>query len=298
MSQLNIARLGKPVARYRIDLGKNACRSGFEALSASREEDHLRAKLLRKAVKKYPDQMDAEVAVALAARLEAASQGGDVPESLSSTTYMRGQRIYIAGALWKLIRRAKGKKANAFTIIPRTWEFTPDELDSVDPRPMLAALRTALYGRGAAQANGWIVAFIHGEFDPIKKVYRLHVHGFAYGEMVEVIDRLRILPNYKTRYRLSDGSLSPVYRRIQVTRKRSTNLVSQITYRLQSYWPAKAIVIKDDGSQTRARRKGRIAEPYHSQVLLWLDKWGVADLTLLIGLRVTKTGLTQTKRSS
>ena len=298
MSQRGIEGLGKPSKRDRVDLGKDARRSGFEKLGDSQKEDRLRAKQLRKAAPKYPDQFNVEAMLALADKLESTGEGGKVPESLASTTYMRGQRIYIAGALWKLIRGAKGKKANAFTIIPRTWEFTPEELDEVDPTLLLAALLTALYGRGAAKANGWIVAFIHGEFDPIGMVYRIHVHGFAYGEMVKVIDRLRTLPNYKTQYRLKDGSLSPVFRRIQVTRKRSKNLLSQITYRLQSYWPARAIVIKDDGSRIRARRKGRIPEPYHSQVLLWLDKWNLADLTLMVGLRVTKAGLTQTKRSS
>ena len=113
--------------------------------------------------------------------------------------------------------------------------------------------------------------------------------------MVEVIDRLRKLPNYKTQKYLKDGTLSPVYRRIKMTRKPLTNLPRPITYLLQSYWPQRALFISDDGARRRARRKRRIAEPQHSQVLLWLDKWNIRDLTLMVGLRVTKTGLQQTK---
>ena len=189
-------------------------------------------------------------------------------------------------------------KAQAVTVIPMTWEFTFAELFQVIPMFLLAALRASLYAQGAAQANGWLMLFIHGEYDPLGKVFRLHVHGYAYGEMVGIVDKLRTLPNYKTRRFLKDGSPSPVYRRVQVKRKPPKNNLRQITYRLQSYWPAKAIVISEDGTRKRARQKRRIKEPYHSQVLLWLDQWDVADLTLMIGLRVTKAGLIQTKRSS
>lgn len=189
-------------------------------------------------------------------------------------------------------------KVSGLTIIPRTWEFTPETLTDANPKLLLSALRNALYGCGAAKATGWLIVFVHGEFDPVAGVYRLHVHGFAYGEMVQVVDRLRKLPNYETLHRLKDGSPSPVYRRIKLTRKPLTKLPRPITYRVQSYWPSKALVICDDGKRIRARRKQRIIEPYHSQVLLWLDKWGLEDLTLMIGLRVTKDGLIQTKRSS
>jgi len=52
------------------------------------------------------------------------------------------------------------------------------------------------------------------------------------------------------------------------------------------------------GKRIRARRKQRIGEPHHSQALLWLNRWEIADLSLMVGLRVTKTGLRQTKQVS
>ena len=189
-------------------------------------------------------------------------------------------------------------KAQAVTIIPMTWEFKPEELERVIPRLLLAALAASCYAKGAANATGWLMVHIHGEWDPIEQVFRLHVHGYAYGEMVGVVDKLRTLPNYQTQRFLKDGSPSPVYRRVQVKRKSPKNNLRQITYRMQSYWPSKAVIISDDGKRIRARRKQRVVEPYHSQVLLWLDKWDIADLTLMVGLRVTRAGLIQTKRSS
>lgn len=292
MSQRNIAHIGKPERRYRVDIGSNARESGFEKLKSSQAEDLLRAKQLRKAARCYPELIDREAALTLARRLETAGNGGKVPKSLASSTYMRSKRIKVSGALLKLMR------AQAITILPMTWEFTPDELERVRPALLMSALLAALYGQGAAKAKGWLICFLHGEYDPVGKVYRLHVHGYAYGEMVQVVDRLRTLPNYRTQRYLRDGSLSPVYRRVQIRRKPSDDILRQVTYRLQSYWPSRAIIISDDGKRIRARQKQRIAEPYHSQVLLWLDKWKLADLTLMIGLRVTKAGLIQTKRSS
>lgn len=194
-------------------------------------------------------------------------------------------------------KKTKALGPQSITIIPLTWEFKLYEFGLVIPALLIMALRASLYAQGAAAAKGWLICFIHGEYDPVGKVFRLHVHGSVYGEMVQVVDKLRKLPNYQTQRYLRDGSLSPVYRRVQIGRKPSDNLLRQITYRLQSYWPSRAIIISD-GKRIRARQKQRIDEPYHSQVLLWMDQWDISDLTLMVGLRVTKDGLIQTKRSS
>lgn len=295
MSGRGIGDLGLPPLRYRVDKGSAGRRSDFETLRQTRAEDLRRARKLRKAASKYPEQVNAGAALPLACKMERAAAGREVADSLASSTYMRGQRVNVAGALWQLVRRAGGKNVRSFTIIPRTWEVGADELGNEDPRKRIRTLLAALYNAGAKAAGGWMIAFMHGEWDPVGKVYRLHVHGFAYGGIIDAIDRLRGMPNYRTKRRLKDGALSPVYRRVRLSRKKLRRLPFLATYRLQSYWPAKALIISDDGRRIRARRKRRIAEPYHSQVLLWLDRWRIEDLTLMIGLRVTKGGLRQTK---
>ena len=189
-------------------------------------------------------------------------------------------------------------KAKAVTIVPRNAEREPHQLMDLDPNRLTDALAAALYAKGAAKASGWLIVFLHGEHEPRRNVYRPHFHGYAYGGMVDVVRRLRELPNYKTRKFGKDGRVNAVYRPVQVKQKRPRNFRRQIAYRLQSYWPAKAIIISDDGQHKRARRRRRIPEPYHSQVLLWLDRWKLSDLTLMIGLRVTRNGLVQTKRSA
>lgn len=107
MSRRGIGDLGRPDRRFRIDLGYSARRSGFEKIGASRREDLTRARRLRWTAKRHPDVIDAEAALALAVKLESAGEGKDVPESLASAVYMRGQRINVAGALWKLLRESQ-----------------------------------------------------------------------------------------------------------------------------------------------------------------------------------------------
>jgi len=268
--------------------------SGFETLEASLREDRLRARGLRKSAARFPELINGEEAEGLAAQLQLSGDGFACPHTLASSVYMRSLRGNIGGHLWRLVDRVGVDRVHSFTVIPKSWEFTAQQLADVDPRLLLRALLGAMYTRGAGQANGWVIAFIHGEWDPAG-VFRLHVHGFASGGMVGVIDRLRELPNYETLRILSNGKLNPVYRRVRISWKPLKNLPSPITYRLQAYWPSRALFISDNGARVRARRKHRIAEPQHSQVLLWMDRWQIADLTLMVGLRVTKTGLVQTK---
>ena len=51
-----------------------------------------------------------------------------------------------------------------------------------------------------------------------------------------------------------------------------------------------------DGTRIRERRKRRIREPVHSQLLLWLDQWRADDFVLRMGVKITKQGLVATKR--
>ncbi len=127
----------------------------------------------------------------------------------------------------------------------------------LDPNRLTDALAAALYAKGAAKASGWLIVFLHGEHEPKRNVYRPHFHGYAYGEMVDVVRRLRELPNYKTRKFGKDGRINAVYRPVQVKVKRPWNFRRQIAYRLQSFWPAKAICRRQGiSSATLCKWKG------------------------------------------
>jgi hypothetical protein len=287
MPRFNIGDLSLPDATYRI--GKNA---SFERKVDCRAEDTMRAKLLRKAIDKFPNQIDVAHARRLAWKLERSGETGENQHSPASSLHMGHRRYRICGALWKLADATPAEEEPAkFTVIPTTWEFAPGNLSEADPVAMMAAFRTDLYGAGASAECGWLIAFIHGEFDPAGNVFRLHIHGLASRSLVPVLDKLRKRPRYKSVKALPDGKLCPVNTRVWITRKPLTNLPAPLTYLVKSYWPSRPIFFTDEGKRIRARQQQRITEPYHSQALLWMDRWKVADLSLMIGLRATRTGL-------
>lgn len=289
----NIGDLPWGPAPYRVDrrTDRDDGLLRFEAPSFAREQDRKRAKALEKARTRYP-AMPTKRALRLERKLRLSGEGTHDAETLASHVTMSGHRIKVAGAIWQLFDQEL--LSTTCTIIPRTWELAPAELEAFNPVERLNAFRTDLYRNGAALARGRLCAFIHGEFDPIACVYRLHLHLACSAEMVPVLDRLRALPNYRSTRFLANGELSPVYRRIWVRRKPLYNLPDPITYLVQAFWPSRPIIITDDGKRVRRRQKQAIPEPFHSAVLLWLDRWELKDLTLLVGLRVTSAGLRPT----
>lgn len=288
MSGRGISKLGLPSIQYRVDLWS----PGFESIKKCTWENLSRSIRLCRVAHDFPGEADGKAAIRLASLLAS----GEVVDSLASSIDMRIYRTKVCGHIWNLMSKVRTKRVRTFTIIPAHWEFPAERLMDVDPVTLINGLRASLYGRGqAGKAKGWLIAFLHSEHDPVADVYRFHVHGAAYGGMVQAIERLRKLPNYRSRHRLPDGSRSPVYRRVRRTWKPLVNIPEPITYLLQSFWPARALFISEDGKRIRVRQKSRIKEPRHSQGLLWLDRYRLEDLTLMIGLRVTKDGLKQTK---
>lgn len=296
MSRRGIGGLKPPGVIYRVDK-RTWHPSGnvrFETEADSKREDARRASGLARTIAKGILDPDEEArARRLQVDLETAARTGQYAPTLACHLYMRWLRICIAGHLWKLMRITRWH--TTATIIVRSWEFTPGELWEVDPRQLMKAFRTDLYRAGMKAVDGWLFAYLHGEFDPIAKVYRLHLHIACTKSVVPVLDRIRTMGNYKSTRFLSDGSPSPVFRRVWVRRKPLFNMPDPVTYIAQSFWPARPIHIDENGKRSRLRQKGAIREPYHSQVLLWLDRWNVEDLTLMVGLRVTKAGLIRTR---
>ena len=297
MSGRGIGDLDPPGTSYRVDRRPSNA-SGeirFETEADSKREDARRASgLARTIAKGLLEPGEIARARRLQADLEWAAKTGVYSTTLACHLFMRWMRILIAGHLWKLMRIRR--KHTTATIIPRSWEFTLEELMGVDPVKLMAAFRTDLYRAGIKRVDGWLFAYLHGEFDPVAKVFRLHLHLAMTKTMEPVIDRLRTMKNYRSTRLLPDGSPSPVFRRVWIRRKRLFNMPEPVTYVIQSFWPSRPIHIDDDGKRSRLRQKGAIREPYHSQVLVWLDRWNIEHLTLMVGLRVTHAGLKPTRR--
>jgi len=139
------------------------------------------------------------------------------------------------------------------------------------------------------QAKSLRFAYLHGEFIPNEGQYLPHWHFACSNSFRPVIDRLR----QQTAYQPAIGG--QVHRPVWMTRAPLTNMPAPATYVMQSYWPSRAYFLDADGKERRVRRKRAIPEPYHSKLLLWMDRWEPKDLALLIGLRVTREGLIGTR---
>lgn len=231
-------------------------------------------------------------------KLEKAEANGKVPKTLASSIHMRRLRNRVVGQILALIERASFGRVARFDGVPRGWEFTPDELEDKEPRKLMATVRKGLYEAGAKNADGWLIAFIHGEYEPESGIYRVHYHGVATGGMIDVLRALKALPKYKNRAE-PDGSPDPVKCRLRVSRKPISNLPYRVAYILKSYFTCRRVgPVGPDGKVKRARRSQRIPEPQHSGLLAWLDQWRLQDMALIMKLSVTSNGFRLSKSNN
>jgi hypothetical protein len=285
MSGRNITDLPKPLKRYRPSKAKlKDRRKRLEKKLRTIAEARTRSDLLTTGTQ-IPLEWKGP-AKRLARRINPDTPGHEPPSSPASPVYMRKQRSRIGGAMWKLIRTGKWGRVSTFTLIGRGWAFAAGSLSDADAIKLLASVRSDLNRCGAKVADGWLILGIHGEYDPGTGMYQLHVHGVAADGMIGVVDRLRDRPKYRSKRTGPDK-----IQRVRISEQPLTDLPSPLTYVVQSFWPCRWSGEVGEDRFARQRRKGRIPEPQHTEVLLWLDRWSLADLILIMKLRVTKGGL-------
>lgn len=170
----------------------------------------------------------------------------------------------------------------SFTVLFRDWIFTPEGLWNINPRQLIRQFLSVLQRADVYRKRGYIFVGLHGEFNRNTGCFHLHLHGIADGEMVTVVRGLKKLPRF--RFDRKRDLRSP----IRVTRLRMTNLPYPLLYTVQDWWPGRFTLVRN-GKPVRSRRQ-RIPEPYHTLLLLWLDRWSLADMALMVGMRVGKDG--------
>jgi len=123
----------------------------------------------------------------LAEKLDYTKHGAECPQTLASCGYMRDQRIRVVGGMWKLSKSSEFGAPSVFTAIARGLEIPGKALNSINPQSICAAFRSDLNRSGAVEANGYLIAFLDGEYEPNTDVWRLHFHGLVAGEMRHVM---------------------------------------------------------------------------------------------------------------
>ena len=294
MTGLGISSLPLPADAYRVDLPYSANYfSRFETEEASHIEDVSRAAKAKQAAQKASKPDNRIAAEALAYKLDYQARGDDPPESAASRSYMRDHRMAIIGSLSQTFDPAYSPNACTATILRADWEMSPSQFRALHPSEIMNPLRMDLYRSGARDAVGAMFAGLHAEHEPRAGQIRVHAHVVADGGMVDVVRRLRVLPLYAPIIREHEGVTKRVPT-VRVTRIREGSLSDPLSYTVQSFIPSRWEGVID-GKWCRSKMRTRVVEPVHTQILLWLDQWRLEDLTMQIGLKVSKQGLVRTR---
>jgi hypothetical protein len=304
MPRINITDLPWPLPRFTPDF-RYQHRDGKihqETAAKAEAEDAERARLTMIAAARAKNPVNAEAARRLARKLDYASRRDDPPESCAASGYMRDQCIKIAGAMWKLAEEVGGLASTSgmgkgqplirmASIMRRDWELSMDDFRRKDPAWFVQRLRADLYRCGAATSGGAIIGGLHGEYAPHHDTMRVHGHFIVFGEMARVVHRLRKLSGYAPIVRHWDKPRSTPG--IWMTKKPLHSLPAPFTYVIQRFWPSRWEGLID-GKFERGR-KVRLPWREHVQLLLWLDRWHLKGLVLMVGMRATPRGLELTR---
>lgn len=265
MPRQNITNLKLTDPRFRPDRSPT---SGFETSEAALAEDQARTRMLRK----YADS------TTFLRKKRNAHELADILSEdsnellLASAVYMRDFRVRVTGHLWRICE-LESHTPSTFTVWGRGMEIAGKGLSKVDPRAFARAFRADLYRSGAKGVDGYIFAFLDAEYNPAEDMWKFHWHGLADGELKGVLDQLR----NSRKYRLPKD--------IRISRKPLTNLPGPLTYLIKPFWGSRWHGLIGE-KMCRQRWRSRIAEPRHSELLLWLNQWSPADLSVLVGLEV------------
>jgi hypothetical protein len=115
-----------------------------------------------------------------------------------------------------------------------TGVLTPREFEQVTAAQLKQQLRTHLNRVGITAKSG--LAFLHGEFDPVARLYTLHFHGVTTAEIAAALDGLLIR---KWGYVPTRTGADPI------KRQKMSNPARQFTYLLKAFWPSRAVRLVD-----------------------------------------------------
>ena len=189
--------------------------------------------------------------------------------------------------------RSEHCKACTLTLVPENSSVPLGKLETLDAAGYIERIRGHLnrvIARTPAKPDGFLFACLHGAYDPGTRSYPLHLHGIASDGMIDVVDGLRNLGPYAPAQPFDgrDAANTPIL----VSRGPLTNMPDPLTYLMQRWWPERETYLDIDGLRKAygGKRKG-IRGPAEVEYLTFLDKWRLEDITLLMGIHVTKAGL-------
>ena len=252
---------------------------GFETRRQVRDENRIRRRSLQAWLKSHagPEerrkaQIPRGAVQSLATRLRIWKLHSFV-QTFASPRYMREFRRGMSAAILRAIDQIPDAELKIFTAVPASGRVKGEDLFAFKPKRFLEQFRTQLNRQGLTDRPGWLIAFLHCEYDPRVDIFQFHIHGLAVGRKIEAVEKLKSLKAFQP-------DPQTVHRPIKI--QPVTDRPRQISYLAQGYWPSKPTILID-GMIRRTRSRVRIPEPRHAEMLVCLDQRAFGDLFWLHG---------------
>lgn len=261
---------------------------GFETLAQALSEDDVRAERLGNMRLGTPAERVA--ARRLKRELECRRS---TPDTLASKQRMRLNRLGLYRVTKPLCRRVPRDRMRFVTLMGVQHQLTSDRLKFLNPKSLGRRFRMMLRRCGVNRdVDGWAIFYLDLEYNPITDMLQLHWHGLAVGDVINACRALKETSSYKS-VQWAGDSPDGVAKRVvlkTVSSPQGPRLISYV-FKGTAYARARGQIGTDTERRLSQARRTRIPEPHHSRVLLWLDRWRLGDMTVLINLRIGKEGL-------
>ncbi|QFT76012.1 hypothetical protein [Erythrobacter sp. THAF29] len=290
MAKRNISQLRKPARSKDVTQSSNPLLSAFkfETKAQAGEEDEVRRKAIKK-VANWSREARSSLGKRQLFRLRKRIKRR---LTVASSRYMRKHRKRIINAVCDLAGRTQGDLIMVNLVSP-SLRFPAGTLWEAEAEKILERLRQVLLRYGSASCDGWMIVFLDGEFEENNREFVIHFHGVGTQDFDAVFENAR----KKSRLfrRVGQTADANVNTPIRVIRKLE-NLPRLVGYCVMAFWPQRNRAASAEGDKPIDRRKRRVDEPQHSEYLLWLDRYQIQHICLMIGLEVDRHGsLKQTR---
>ncbi len=260
---------------YRLDrilppTQKNGKKSGFETEHAMCLEDAKRIRLLT------------ENGRAEATGLIRDLERPVAPISMASSRNMREERLEFSAKILEALENWPASSIRFFTALPPSGEVPAETLLTEGPAHHVERFRQQLNRAGKGDETGFLAAILEAELEPNSGVLRFHFHGVATGSYVERLKRVQALAAYAAR-----EFVKKPFQLNRLDTDAEEDRAKAVSYLLKNHWKQRRIgSVGIDGVIRRERKSHRLDEPYHTDMLLWLDRHSVSDISLFMGCRM------------
>jgi len=167
----------------REELSDGTIKKVFETEAEARKEDKFRRNRLR--------ANGGTMAGYLAELLERSDKQKAPYATMASSRWCRELRIRILGELLRCLAPYKDEEIYFVTLINKKWKISAGEFHKHTACKIMESFRQHLNRSGTTKAKGILFAWLHGEYDPVSRCFRLHVHAIVQGDKIEALRTLK-----------------------------------------------------------------------------------------------------------